>query len=164
MNTLVDRSISLYERLNTIPKRLGVPGSLHTLMVRHAVMDDANNVTSIDTLIDVTKIGNASPSLAGYEVAGISGNGITILQSDWLASGIPRSIEREFLINDVQFFAIDCQIEKKTILLDERGMPIGGKICKLIFLKDDPKKILTWSLVLREIADRFDANEVPQLF
>ncbi len=164
MNTLVDRSISLYERLNTIPKRLGVPGSLHTLMVRHSAMDDANEVTSIDTLIDVTKIGNASPSLAGYEVAGISGGGITILQSDWLVSGVPRSIDREFLINDVQFFAIDCQVEKKTIPLDERGMPIGGKICKLIFLKDDPKKILTWSLVLREIADRFDANEVPQLF
>jgi hypothetical protein len=161
---LVDRSISLYERLNKIPKRLGVPGSLHTLMIRHSRMNQSNQVTSIDTLIDVTKIGNVSPSLAGYEVAGISGNSITIAQSDWLVSGVPRLIDRDFLINDVQFFAIDCQVARNRPVLDLKGMPVGGKICKLIFLKDDPKKILTWSIVMREIADRSDDGSVPQLF
>lgn len=166
--TLIDRAISLYERLNVIPKRLGVPGSLHILLIRHAVMD--GGVTTVnDTLMPVSKIGNASPSLAGYEVAGVSGSGITILQSDWLISGLPRSLKRDFLINDVQFFAIDCQITDNgpadnTPVLDDRGMPVGGKICKLIFLKDDPKKILTWSLVLREISDGQSAIDIPDLF
>lgn len=161
--SLVNRAIALYERLNVIPKRLGVPGSLHILLIRHAVMD-GGVPTVTDTLMPVSKIGNASPSLAGYEVAGVSGSGITILQSDWLISGLPRSLDREFLINDVQFFAIDCQIVDDTPVLDDRGLPVGGKICKLIFLKDDPKKILTWSLVLREIADGQSAIDIPDLF
>ena len=163
--SLVDRAIFLYERLNIIPKRLGVPGSLHILLIRHAVM--VGSVTTVtDTLMPVSKIGNASPSLAGYEVAGVTGNGITILQSDWLVSGLPRSLERDFLINDVQFCAIDCQIipASNTPVLDDRGVPVGGKICKLIFLKDDPKKILTWSLVLREISDGQSAIDIPDLF
>lgn len=163
--TLVDRSIALYERLNAIPKRLGVPGSLHVLLIRHAVMVGTNTTPTItNTLLPVSKIGNAAPSLVGYEVAGIGGTGITILQSDWLISGVPRSIGRDFLINNVQFFAVDCQIVNNVPVFDSLGLPIGGKICKLIFLKDDAKKILTWSLVLREIADGQSAASIPNLF
>ena len=148
----------LFVRLSKkLPVRFGVPQASHRLMIRRTVLDAANlaKPCHTDHILVCHSISTPGRDLIGLNLGGATGAGIEIAANDWLVTGIPRSYTREFLTKDVQWWAMDFDADSAgNPCYDTDGLPMGGIILKSIFIKDEPKNLLAWSIVLREWSDR----------
>ena len=154
---LIDNMIALNARLTAIPIRFGVP-QYRPLLIRHVTLDaTATEPTTTDTLITPQPmVQNVTPNLVGLQFGDSS---VEIRNDDYSVTGIPRTYTREFLTNDVEFYAI---LESETVTYDDRGMPINAELCKCLHVGD--RELLTWNLTLRKLKDNHDNSESAGLF
>lgn len=145
---LIDNMIALNARLQSIPIRFAVPQH-RQLLIRHVTLDDiATEPTIADTLITPQpEIMNVEPRLVGFQF----GDGIEIRNDDYQVMGIPRSYNREFLRDDVEWYAIAPNIVGGAVQYDDCDRPLGAELCKCLHVDD--RDLLTWSLVLRRLKD-----------
>jgi hypothetical protein len=164
---LVDRFIEnqeingrdgLYTRLSKrLPVRFGVPQASHRLMIRRTILDekDLSKPCHTDHILVCHSISTPGRDLIGLNLGGATGAGIEIAANDWLVTGIPRSYTRDFLTKDVQWWAMDFDADNiGNPCYGTDKLPKGGILLKSIFIKDEPKNLLAWSIVLREWSDR----------
>lgn len=145
----------LYTRLSKrLPVRFGVPQASHRLMIRRSVLNGTIR-SNTDHILVCHSISTPSRDLIGLNLGSASPAGIEIAANDWLVKGVPRSYSREFLTKDVQWWAMDFEVDSAgNPCYDSDGLPMGGLILKSILIKDEPNNLLAWSIVLREWADR----------
>jgi len=157
---LIDNMIALNARLTAIPIRFGVP-QYQPLLIRHITLGaTATEPTIADTLIEPQPmIKNVSPNQVAYKF----GDGaLELREDDYMVTGIPRTYSREFLRDDVEWYAIAPTIVDGVVQYDEAGHPVGAERCKCIYVDDG--KLLTWELVLRKLKDGFDTSDTAGLF
>jgi hypothetical protein len=166
---LIDRCIDnkeingrdgLYTRLTKrLPVRFGVPQASHRLMIRRTILNEDLLATPkhTDHILHCHSISTPSRDLIGLNLGGANGDGVQVAANDWAVMGLPRSYTREFLTKDVQWWAMDYDVDGAgCIVYDSDGLPKGGVLLKSIFIKDNPKNLLAWEIVLREWSDRGD--------
>lgn len=155
-NKQIDGRDGLYTRLKSrLPVRFGVHQASHALFVRHTTIDPITlEPKSTDSKLVAHHISTVDRSLIGLSLGGASMDGIQVAANDWQVQGIPRSYSREWLTKDVQWFALDPELNPDGSMKLQDGQPIGGLLLKLILLQDRPKNYLAWDMVMREFSDR----------
>lgn len=161
---LIDRMVAnaelngkdgLYTRLKSkLPRQFGVKQADRLLMVRRTIVSPTGVKTKTDSLINCLHVSQVQRNLIGLSLGGAGMDGIQVQATDWQISGVPRSYPREWLQNDVEWFYLDPAIDEAgNIVLDASDRPTGGHYLKLLLLQDQPKKYLSWELIMREYFD-----------
>lgn len=158
---LIDRMITLNAKLQSIPIRFGVP-QYRSLLIRHVELDeDLLGIRSDSLILPKPQVANVPTRLVGLGLSagrpGVSSGDITVAQDDFQVTGIPRSYSLDFLQKDVEFYVIDPAISGGAIAYDTRGNPSAGIFCRLLTVRDN--ELLTWSLLLRRMADHYDLTQ-----